>query len=167
MAYHPYPQNLFEPRVWEDNEVNFTFDTPKITFKNLEVLDAWLKQPRMLYLGKFARKAHLTEQGLNSRDYSPTALRDQAAGMAYAWNKYKDLDTIEVFHYHNWVDNRARAGCVSACANFPTTKRTRWAKSPSGIVYQALGTAGETAATAFALPLIGIADWAKYVMRPS
>src|SRR5204862_2329390 len=41
IAYHPYPQDLRNPRVWKDTQVKFTFDTPKITFKNLEVLDAW------------------------------------------------------------------------------------------------------------------------------
>ena len=46
IAYHPYPQNLFDPRVWADTEATFTFDTPKITYKNLEVLDAWVRQPR-------------------------------------------------------------------------------------------------------------------------
>ena len=159
VAYHPYPQNLFEPRVWEDNEVNFTFDTPKITFKNLEVLDSWLKQPRMLYLGKHVRKAHLTEQGLNSRDYSEAALRNQAAGMAYAWNKYKDLDSIEVFHYHNWVDNRGEGGLRIGLRRFPDDKDEPLGKKPIWFVYRALGTPNEAAATAFALPLIGIKDW--------
>ncbi len=159
VAFHPYPQNLFEPRVWEDNEVNFTFDTPKITFKNLEVLDAWLKQPRMLYMGKRVRKAHLTEQGLNSRDYSETALRNQAAGMAYAWNKYKNLDAIEVFHYHNWVDNRGEGGLRIGLRRFPDDKDDPLGKKPIWFVYQALGTANEATATAFALPLIGIKDW--------
>ena len=161
VAYHPYPQNLFEPRVWEDNEINFTFDTPKITFKNLEVLDAWLKQPRMLYLGKFARKAHLTEQGLNSRDYSQSALLNQAAGMAYAWNKYKNLGTIEVFHYHNWVDNRGEGGLRIGLRRFPDDKEEPLGRKPIWFVYQALGTAKEAEATAFALPLIGIKDWAE------
>jgi hypothetical protein len=55
IAYHPYPENLRDPRVWEDTEVDFTFDTPKITFKNIEVLDAWVKQPRTFYQGKKRR----------------------------------------------------------------------------------------------------------------
>jgi hypothetical protein len=29
IAFHPYPQNLFDPRVWEDNQVNFTFRDPE------------------------------------------------------------------------------------------------------------------------------------------
>jgi len=61
MALHPYPQDLFEPRVWEDDQVDFTHETPKITFKNLEVLDSWLKQPQLRYQGKTLRRAQLTE----------------------------------------------------------------------------------------------------------
>jgi hypothetical protein len=161
VAFHPYPQNLFEPRVWEDTEVNFTYDTPKITFKNLEVLNAWLKRPAMRYLGKYLRKAHLTEQGLNSRDYSETALRDQAAGMAYAWNKFKGLDGIEVFDYHNWVDNRGEGGLRIGLRRFPDDKDDPLGKKPIWRVYEALGTPNEDAETAFALPVIGIRDWSE------
>ena len=63
-------------------------------------------QPRALYLGKERRPIHLTEQGLNSPDYSEKSLQEQAAGMAYAWNKMKRLPEIGVFDYHNWIDNR-------------------------------------------------------------
>ena len=122
LAFHPYPQNLFEPRVWEDNQVKFSFDTPKITFKNLEVLDAWMKQPRAAFNGR-PRAVHLSEQGLNSRDYSEKSLLDQAAGMTYAWNKYKNLSSIEVFHYHNWVDNRGEGGLRIGLSPLPRRQR--------------------------------------------
>jgi hypothetical protein len=161
LAYHPYPQNLFDPRVWADTEVNFTFDTPKITYKNLEVLDAWVKQPRARFQGTTLRTIHLTEQGLNSRDYSDKSLTDQAAGMAYAWNKYKNLSTIEVFDYHNWVDNRGEGGLMIGLRRFPDDKDEPLGRKPIWFVYQSLGTAKEAEVTAFALPIIGITDWAE------
>jgi hypothetical protein len=161
IAYHPYPQNLFDPRVWADNEATFTFDTPKITYKNLEVLDTWVKQPRARFQGKTLRTVHLTEQGLNSRDYSAQSLTDQAAGMAYAWNKYKDLETIEVFDYHNWVDNRGEGGLRIGLRRFPNDKDDPLGKKPIWYVYQALGTPKEAEATAFAKPIIGITDWSE------
>lgn len=49
IAYHPYPESLFKPRTWEDHRVDFTLNTPLITFKNIEVLDAWAKQPQTFY----------------------------------------------------------------------------------------------------------------------
>lgn len=161
IAFHPYPQNLFDPRVWADNEVTFTFDTPKITFKNLEVLDAWVKQPRARFQGKTLRTVHLTEQGLNSRDYSEKSLTDQAAGMAYAWNKYKDLDTIEVFDYHNWVDNRGEGGLRIGLRRFPDDREDPLGKKPIWYVYQAIGTPKEADATEFAKKVIGIKDWSE------
>ncbi len=165
IAFHPYPQNLFDPRVWADNEVTFSFDTPKITFKNLEVLDAWVRQPRARFLGKTLRTIHLTEQGLNSKDYSEKSLQDQAAGMAYAWNKYKDLSSIEVFDYHNWVDNRGEGGLRIGLRRFPDDKDEPLGKKPIWFVYQALGTPHEADATAFAKPIIGIKDWSEIHYR--
>ena len=161
VAFHPYPQNLFEPKVWQDTEVTFSFETPKITFKNLEVLDAWMKQPRMRYLGAQLRKTHLSEQGLNSRGYGSIALRDQAAGMAYAWNKLKNLASIELFHYHNWVDNRGEGGLQIGLRRFPDDREDPLGKKPIWYVYQALGTPEEEKATAFALPVIGIKNWSE------
>ncbi len=158
LAYHPYPQNLFVPRVWEDNQVKFSFDTPKITFKNLEVLDAWMKQPRAAFNGR-PRTVHLTEQGLNSPDYGEKSLQDQAAGMAYAWKKYKNLSTIEVFDYHNWIDNRGEGGLRIGLRRFPDDKDEPLGKKPIWFVYQAMGTDKEEAALAFAKPIIGIKDW--------
>lgn len=161
IAFHPYPQNLFDPRVWADNEATFTFDTPKITYKNLEVLDAWVRQPRARFLGKTLRTVHLTEQGLNSMDYTAKSLTDQAAGMAYAWNKYKYLASIEVFDYHNWVDNRGEGGLRIGLRRFPDDKEEPLGRKPIWFVYQALGTPQEAAVTAFAKPIVGIADWSE------
>ncbi|MDQ3814044.1 MAG: DUF5722 domain-containing protein, partial [Armatimonadota bacterium] len=165
VAFHPYPQNLMVPRVWEDNQPDFTFDTPKITFKNLEVLNAWMKQPRTFYLGQRPRIVHLTEQGLNSPDYSEKSLNEQAAGMAYAWNKMKPLDTIEVFDYHNWVDNRGEGGLRIGLRKFPDDKDDPLGKKPIWFVYQALGTEKEEDATAFARPIIGIQNWLEVQYR--
>ena len=76
VAHHPYPQSLFEPKSWLDDQATFDYDTPQITFKNLEVLDAWIKQPRALYQGKIKRTVFLSEQNPNSKDYSEEALRE-------------------------------------------------------------------------------------------
>ena len=160
IAFHPYPQNLFDPHVWADTEINFTFDTPKITFKNLEVLDAWVKQPSMRYHNK-VRTVHLSEQGLNSRDYRPDALRDQAAGMAYAWNKFKNLDSVEVFHYHNWVDNRGEGGLRIGLRRFPDDADDPMGRKPIWFVYQSLGTDSEAAVTAPYKTIVGVEDWAQ------
>ena len=158
LAFHPYPQSLFEPKVWLDTQAQFHFDTPKITFKNLEVLDAWMRRPSALYNGQ-PRVIHLSEQGLNSKDYSQQALIDQAAGMAYAWKKMEPLESIRVFHYHNWVDNRGEGGLRIGLRRFPDDADDPNGKKPIYQVFKALGTEDEMAATEFALKVIGIPDW--------
>jgi hypothetical protein len=161
IAHHPYPQDLFNPRVWEDDQATASMDTPKITFKNIEVLDRWVNQPRAMYLGKHRRTVHLSEQGLNSRDYSEKSLRDQAAGMAYAWKKVKNLDSIEVFHYHNWIDHPAEGGLRIGLRKFPDDPGEPLGKKPIWHVYRALATEGEDAAVDFAKKVIGIRDWSE------
>ncbi|MCI0456122.1 MAG: DUF5722 domain-containing protein [Gemmataceae bacterium] len=166
IAYHPYPEDVRNPRVWEDRQVNFTFNTPKITFKNIEVLDAWVRQPRVLFKGKSRRTVHLSEQGLNAPDYSEKSLREQAAGMAYAWKKVSRLESIELFHYHNWVDDRAEGGLRLGLRKYPDEPGDPQGKKPIWHVYQALGTNREEEATAFARPIIGIRDWSEVRPRP-
>jgi len=160
IAYHPYPESLRNPRCWEDKKVDFTFDTPLITFKNLEVLAAWVERPEMKFRGERRRTVHLTEQGPNSPDYSEQSLRDQAACMAYAWEKLKPLDAIEAFQYHNWIDNRHEGGLRIGLRKFPDDEFKGEAK-PVWYVYQKLDTPEEAEACKFALDVVGVKSWAE------
>lgn len=159
IAQHPYPESLFEPKSWLDRKVDFTFNTPLITFKNIEVLDAWVKQPHTYYLGKHRRTIHLSEQGTNSMDYTSKSLQEQAAGMAYAWKKIKDLETIEAFQYHNWMDHRGEGGLRIGLRRFPDDKEMPAGKKPIWYVFRDMGTEREDAAFRFAKKIIGITDW--------
>ncbi len=158
VAHHPYPQSLFRPEVWDDTEATDSFDTPKITFHNLQVLERWFLQDEYLFDGS-PRVIHLSEQGLNSPDYSEQSLENQAAGMAYAWMKMKPLRTIRMFHYHNWVDNRHEGGLRIGLRRFPDDPEAPLGKKPIWHVFKALGTPGENEAIEFALPVIGIESW--------
>lgn len=165
VAHHPYPQDLFEPRTWRDQQATISFDTEKITYNNIEVLVQWLDRPAAWFNGR-PRRIHLTEQGLNSRSYSERDLLNQAAGMAFVWHKLSRLDTIELFHYHNWVDNRHEGGLRIGLRRFPDDEQEPHGKKPIWFVYQALETEREAEATAFALEVIGIPDWSA-VERPA
>jgi hypothetical protein len=161
IAYHPYPQDLRNPRVWADTEALPSQDTPRITFKNIEVLDAWAHRPDVLFHGKEPREIHLTEQGLNSPDYSEKALAEQAAGMAYAWEKIEPIGNITAFHYHNWIDNRGEDGLRIGLRKFPDDEKDPLGKKPIWSVYQAIGTPQWREKTEFALPIIGIRSWSE------
>ena len=161
IAYHPYPQDLFRSRSWEDTDATFTFNTRKITYKNLEILDAWVRRPEMMFKGRQVRTVHLSEQGVNSKDYSEKSLNDQAAGMAYAWKKLEPLKSIEVFHYHNWVDNRGEGGLRIGLRKFPDEPGDPLGKKPVWEIFRAVGTTNEAATIDFAKEMIGIKSWSE------
>lgn len=162
VAYHPYPQNLRDPRTWKDEQAAFHFDTYKITPNNIEVLDAWMKLPEMKYRGE-VRPVHLSENGFNSPDYSEAALRDQAAGMALAWKKIERLSSIKMWHYHNWIDNRHEGGLRIGLRKFPDHKEDPYGKKPIWHLYEALGTDRESKVLGPYLPVIGVSSWDELV----
>lgn len=165
IAHHPYPESLREPKTWLDRKATFDFDTPLITFKNIEVLDAWVREPAQRYRGERIRSVHLSEQGPNSPDYSERALQEQAAAMAYVWQKIRRLDTIEGFQYHNWIDNRREGGLRIGLRRFPDDADEPLGRKPVWHVYRALDTPEEESAIAFALPMIGLSSWADAPYR--
>lgn len=164
LAYHPYPQNLFNPRTWEDAQATFSFQSKKITPKNLEVLDAYMRQPHFLYQ-KTVRPIHLSENGFNSKDYSEKQLEDQAAGMAYVWRKMAALPSIESWQYHNWIDNRREGGLRIGLRKFPDEPGDPLGKKPIWHLYKALGTPEEDAVAAPYMKTIGITDWDDVLHR--
>ncbi|MDB6078877.1 MAG: hypothetical protein JWO82_2624, partial [Akkermansiaceae bacterium] len=165
VAYHPYPQSLFNPRTWEDNEATLSFDTKKITPRNLEVLDAWMRQPAMLGPQGEVRTVHLSENGFNSPDYSEISLRDQAAGMAYAWKKIEKLGAIQAWMYHNWVDNRGEGGLKIGLRKFPDEPGHPLEPKPIWKLYQALGTAEEDPFCEPYLSVTKLSSWDNIVAK--
>lgn len=165
VAHHPYPQSLFEPKAWLDTEATFDYNTPQITFKNLEVLDAWIKQPRALYKGKEKRTLYLSEQNPNSKDYSPQALEDQAAGMAYALKKMAACDGIDAYQMHGWFDQRAEGGLRIGVRRFPDDETDPAGRKPAWFVFQAFGTDQEEKEFEFAKKIIGIDNWDQVIYK--
>lgn len=164
LAHHPYPQDLRNPRTWEDNQATFNFNTAKITPKNLEVLDAFMKLPSMRYRRRI-RQIHLSENGFNSKDYSPKSLEDQAAGMALAWKKMESLSSIKCWHYHNWIDNRHEGGLRIGLRKFPDDPDDPNGEKPIWHLYKALGTTSEDRVCSQYLKTIGIRFW-KQILYP-
>lgn len=164
VAFHPYPQDIFNPRTWEDSEAPCDFAAPFITYKNIEVLDAWARQERVAYRGQ-PREIQLSEQGLNSPDYSEKSLRDQSAGMAYAWKKIEPLPTVSAFQYHLWADDRGEGGLRLGLRKFGDDPQDPHGLKPIWQLYQALGTPEFEAKAEFAKEVLGIKDWAEVPYR--
>lgn len=164
VAYHPYPEDLRNPRTWEDEQATFSFDSKKITPKNLEVLDAYMKTPKMLFRGT-VRPVHLSENGFNSPDYSAKSLEDQAAGMALAYKKMEKLSSIESWQYHNWIDNRAEGGLMIGLRKYPDQAGDPSGKKPIWYLYKALGTPQEDEVARPYLKTIGIQSWDQAIYK--
>ena len=163
VAYHPYPQSLLHPRTWEDSQATHDPNTAKITPKNLEVLDVYMKQPRLLDRHGDVRPVHLSENGFNSKDYSPEVLAEQAAAMAFAWKKIAKLSSIKAWEYHNWIDNRQEYGLRIGLRKYPDEPGDPLGKKPIWHLYQALGTPREEEACAPYLKVTGLSSWDEII----
>jgi hypothetical protein len=160
VAFHPYPEDLFEPRFWKDQTAGMGFDSPRITFKNLELLPAFLAQKQFLYQGRL-RRIILSEQGFHCPD-GPDGEKVQAAACAYAYYKVSHMPAIDAFILHRHVDHRDQGGLrlglwtrkldgPDPCA--PDRKRMMWD------VLRWADTEKWEQASEFAKPIIGITDW--------
>lgn len=156
VAAHPYPQNLFLPRFWEnDTSSTYSLDSPYITFKNPEVWDAWVKAPSHRYNAQVKRLLFFSENGTNV--YNGNTV-DQAAGAAWIWKKVSLLDGIDAIHWHNWMDNPTEGlniGLRDADGN------TR----PSWEVWKSAGTASEPAVFDTYLETLGRTSWSDLVQE--
>jgi hypothetical protein len=160
VAFHPYPENLFECRTWNDKSATASFFSDRITFKNIDVLCRYLRQPEFLEEGK-PRHIILSEQGFHTAD-RPEGELWQAAAYCYAYYKCAQLPGIDAFILHRHVDHGAEGGLKLGLW-------TRDEKSPSPsqplrkkMIYEVFAkadTAEWEKAFAFALPVIGITNW--------
>ncbi len=108
LAHHPYPEDLNNPDFWHDKTAEYCLETGRITFKNLEVLDVWLRLPRMLHRGA-PRPVILSEQGFNSKETDESEQLQRAA-YCLAYQKALEIPLIEAFILHAHVDNRDEFG---------------------------------------------------------
>ena len=158
LAFHPYPWNLRDPRTWLD-KVTFDDATPKVTFKNLEVLTKKLATPELLYAGK-PRRLSFTEQGFDVSKRSE-ALTEQAAAYAYAWEKVSRLNgSVDAFLYHRQVDHAKEGGLrFGLWSNKPGTISEPDQKRPIWNLLQAADTPAWKAAAEPYLKTCGLKSW--------
>ena len=104
MAYHPYPQDLSRADFWNDELAWDGFDTGKITYKNIEVLPAFLAQESFLCRGE-RRRIILSEQGVCS-GRTPEEEALQADAFVLAYEKIVRIPEIDSFIYHSHIDEK-------------------------------------------------------------
>lgn len=158
LAYHSYPQDLLNPRSWDDPRATLSMDTEYVTFRNLEVLNRWVLTSENKFRKKIKRSVWLSEAGINCREYSDEGFKEQAAGFAYAWKKINALEGIDGLQWHNWFDNEGDgAGAMLGLRKFIDSHNGE--PKPVWELYRQAGTAAEDEAFSESLEVIGIPDW--------
>ena len=164
LEQHPYPENLGNPRVWLDKTAPATPDAPRITFKNIEVLTAYLGRPELVYRGQ-PRRLILSEQGFHS-DGTPGGDLAQAAAYCYAWQKVDRLEGVDAFILHRHVDHAHEGGLnLGLWRRESTSVATPSTRRPIYDVFLNADTPRRDEAFRFALPIIGITNWDQVLTR--
>lgn len=164
MAFHPYPESLFDPKFWEDSTAIQSVDTPRITFRNLEVLTEFMKQPAMLYHGT-PRSIILSEQGFHTPK-GAAGEELQAAAYCYAYKKIESMDGIDAFILHRHVDHPREGGLRLGLRRYDPSNRT---SPPKKRIYDCFRNADRQEwedTFRFALPIVGLPDWNAATVSP-
>lgn len=158
VAHHPYPENLRNPRFWNDRTALHRFDTPRITFKNIEVLAEYVRQDQFLIDGA-ARRIILSEQGFDLPD-TPDGEQVQAAAYAYAYRRVLAIEGIDAFILHRYVDHAREGGLrLGLRAYKPGTITAPGKKRMVYDIFKAADTGEWEKAFEFALPIVGLKSW--------
>lgn len=167
VAYHPYPEDLRWPDFWHDRAPDFTFSTPKITFKNMEVLQAYLSQPRALYRNA-PRRIIFSEQGFNSHSGALQSLTEKMAEAGYvlAYLKAKNMPTVDMFMHHAYTDNPHEFGLNLGIRRFdPAAPHHAGEKKPIWYAVYDMDTEREAARIQKARAFIG-EELFDYLLNP-
>ena len=163
VAHHPYPEDLGDPRFWRDKSAVLTDDSPRITFKNLEVLPRFLARDDLRFAGR-PRRVILSEQGFHCPD-RPDGERDQAAAWCAAWWKVARLDGIDAFILHRHVDHAHEGLNLGLWTHAPDTVSTPGRHRQMYEPFRVADTSEWERAFAFALPVVGIGHWEQMLPK--
>jgi hypothetical protein len=160
LAFHPYPEDLFNCLAWKDKTATFEEYPPRITFKNIEMLPRYFRRKELLFRGA-PRHIILSEQGFHA-PLTAEGEKLQAAAYCYAWRKIVNLNGIDSFILHRQVDNAGEGGLnLGLWRRKPNTVCEPSAKRPMYEVFRLADTPQWKKAFEFALPVIGIKSWSE------
>lgn len=172
LAFHPYPENLFECRTWLDRSALPTPDSPRITFKNIDQITRFLEEPARRcaapaedsYSAR-VRRVILSEQGFHAAG-PPEGELWQAAAYAYAYRKVANNPGIDSFILHRHVDHAHEGGLNLGL----WTRKAKSVADPDHPrkIYEVFKQADQPnwrETFRFALPVIGIEDWERLAVE--
>ena len=157
VAFHPYPESFDHPDFWNDRSATFDLATQRITYRNMEVLEAYLAQPRCLYRGQ-PRRILFSEQGFNSGSGPLSAFmqKQAAAGYVLSFMKARNMPTVDMMTHHSTIDNPHEFGLSLGVYRYDATQPyNRGEPKPIADMVRAMDTPFEAPAVAFARSVIG------------
>ena len=164
LAYHPYHSNLFRVDLWNDPQAPVQADTPKLTFRNLEILCEHMKRPELLWKEN-PRSIILSEQGFHSQQ-TPQSEQQQAAAYAYAWEKCQRLPMIDAFIYHRHVDHSQEGGLrLGLWRNVQGSIADPDSPKPIYELFLRAGTPQWRQAAEPLLPITGLSAWDQVISK--
>lgn len=164
VAFHPYPQSLFDPRFWRDSTAQLHFESPRVTFRNLEVLTAFMRQPAMRF-GGATRSIILSEQGFHTPS-GPDGENLQAAAYCYAYKKIESMEGIDAFILHRHVDHPREGGLRLGLRHYDDVKRKPGSKKRIYHCFQNADGPDWKAAFQFALGIVDLESWDDAKAKP-
>ena len=168
VAYHPYPGDLLSPEVWKDTNATASFDTPRISPKNIQVLPQYLSRPGFTYRGHL-RSIAATEWGCQTPSYRREDLLKQAACFAYSDYKIQFTNGIEWFNYYRDLDYETTSSSALEVGLWATDPEQPRVTQPVGEqkpiynVMKYIDTSRSLEVTDFAKAIIGIRDWSEVI----
>ena len=158
VAFHPYPENLFEPRFWNDKTATPDAASKRVTFKNLPVLTEFFRRTDLGYSGK-PRRIILSEQGFHTPK-GADGEGVQAAAYAYAYRLVEREPGIDSFILHRHVDHSHEGGLLLGLwSNKAGSIADPDRKKPIYEVFKAADTAEWRKAFEPSLKVVGLEKW--------
>jgi len=131
--------------------------TPRITFKNIDLLPAYLRRPELLFHDQ-PRRIILSEQGFHTPKGTDGEIL-QAAAYCYAYKKIEELDGIDAFILHRHVDNAHEGGLLLGLRSNQAKDGEPRPRKKIYDCFRAADTPEWEKTFQFALPVVGLRSW--------
>ncbi|WP_149498883.1 DUF5722 domain-containing protein [Roseiconus lacunae] len=143
VAYHPYPQSLWNADFWNDTHLDQTDQTPLITMKNLTVLDRWMHRSEVRKQDFSVRPVICSEQGYHAVEDQPEQLRTQSIALLKTWEILRQCPSILAYDYHRPVDHPNEGGLRLGLRGLPSAGHPIGKPKPAWDVFKAINTDDE------------------------
>lgn len=103
IAAHPYPENLSLCDFYNDVSATFSFDTQRITMKNMEMWQALVELDEFK-LGDTSRRVVFDEQGFHTNYDDPESENKGAHAFVLAYLKMRNCKDLDWFLINRYAD---------------------------------------------------------------